>query len=133
MVKEPDWNKLLGWGKQQVNDLRLLAYSYVRQGVYDVALTVFDALAVLDPSSSYDLQSIGAIHLQQGNGLDALEFLDRALELDPQHLPTRLNRVKALFMIGSMEEGLVEAKKLTSSIDPEIAGQAAALLLAYRD
>jgi predicted Zn-dependent protease len=127
-----NWLEVLGWGDGEVNDLRFVAYSYIKQGIYDVALTFFDALTVLTPPEAYDLQTIGAIHLQLGNGLKALDFLDRALKMDPNHLLSKLNRAKALFMLGYKRQGLAQVLDLEKSSDPQIASQASALILAYR-
>lgn len=131
-MSEKRWLEILGWGEEELSDLRFVAYSYIKQGVYDVALTFFDALAALEEPTVYDLQTLGALHLQMGNGLKALEFLDRALKLDPHHLPTQLNRAKALFMLGYKRQGLVQAMQLEKIDQPEIAAQAAALVLAYQ-
>ena len=127
-----NWLEILGWGRTEIEDLRYVAHSYISQGIYDVALTFFDALLVLSPSNAYDLQTIGALYLQQGNGLKALELLDRALKVDPSHLPTQLNRAKALFMLGYKRQGLIQAIELEKSENREISSQAAALLLAFR-
>ena len=131
-MSQMNWLEILGWGGDEIGDLRYVAYSYIKQGVYDVALTFFDALSVLTPPIPYDLQTIGALHLQMGNGLKALDFLDRALKVEPDHLLTQLNRAKALFMLGYKRQGLVQALELEKSADKEIASQATALVLAYR-
>lgn len=127
-----NWLEILGWGDGEVNDLRYVAYSYIKQGIYDVALTFFDAVTVLSPPIAYDLQTIGALHLQLGNGLKALDFLDRALKLEPNHLLTKLNRAKALFMLGYKRQGLMQVLELEKCPDAEIAKQAGALVLAYQ-
>lgn len=127
-----NWLEILGWGEAEITDLRYVAYSYIRQGVYDVALTFFDALAVLSPPTAYDLQTIGALYLQMGNGLKALDFLDRALKMEPHHLLTQLNRAKALFMLGYKRQGLLQVLELEKKTDKAIASQASALVLAYR-
>lgn len=126
-----DWRKVLGWGPGEVDDLRYAAYSYIKQGVYDVSLIFLDAISVLSPPTPYDLQTIGAIHLQMGNGLKALDFFDRSLKMEPNHLPTKLNRAKAFFMLGYKRQGLMQALELEKCIDPEIAKAASALVLAY--
>jgi len=131
-VSQINWLEILGWGKNELDDLRFVAYSYIKQGIYDIALTLFDALTVLSPPNTYDLQTIGAIHLQMGNGLKALDFLDRALKLDPTHLPTQVNRAKALFMLGYKRQGLTQAMELEKKEDRDIAAQAAALIIAYK-
>lgn len=131
-MSDLNWLEVLGWGKEEMEDLRFVAYSYIKQGVYDVALTFFDALNVLSPPTAYDLQTIGALHLQMGNGLKALDYLDRALKLDPSHLPTLLNRAKALFLLGYKRQGLMQVVELEKCSDPQIQSQASALVLAYR-
>jgi len=123
---------MLGWGKNEIDDMRFVAYSYIKEGIYDVAITFFDALEVLVPPTSYDLQTMGALHLQIGNGLKALDYLDRALKLDPMHLPTQLNRAKTLFMLGYKRQGLVAARELEKNESKEVQEQASALILAYR-
>lgn len=127
-----NWMDVLNWDKQELEDLRYVAYSYIKEGIYDVALTIFDALAVLAPPTTYDLQTIGALYLQTGEGLKALDFLDRALKKDPAHLLTQLNRAKTLFMLGYKKQGLMQALELQKCSDKEIAEQASALVLSYQ-
>jgi len=131
-MSKMDWMELLGWGNDEIGDLRYVAYSYIKQGIYDVALTFFDAISVLSAPTVYDLQTIGALYLQLGNGLKALDFLDRALKMDPMHLSTQLNRAKALFMLGYKRQGLAQVATLEKCDDKDIAAQSAALVLAYR-
>lgn len=125
------WQEILGWGQRELTDLRSVAYAYIQQGGYDTALTIFEALNVLNPVNAYDLQTMGAIYLQLGNGLKALEFLDRALKVDGSHLPTLLNRAKALFLLGYRKQGLMQLSVLEACLDAQIASQATALKLAY--
>ncbi len=131
-MSQKNWLEVLGWGNPEIEDLRFVAYSYIKQGIYDVALTFFDALAVLAPANAYDLQTIGALHLQIGNGLKALDYLDRALKLDPTNPLSQLNRAKALFMLGYKRQALAQAQELEKSLLPEISTQASALVLSYR-
>ncbi|PIS02407.1 MAG: type III secretion chaperone [Chlamydiae bacterium CG10_big_fil_rev_8_21_14_0_10_42_34] len=131
-MSKVNWLEILDWGNEEISDLRYVAYSYIKQGIYDVALTFFDAITVLSPPTPYDLQTIGALHLQLGNGLKALDFLDRSLKMEPTHLLTQLNRAKALFMLGYKKQGLTQVLELEKCPEKEIAAQASALVLAYR-
>ena len=131
-MSDRNWLEILGWGNQEIDDLRVVAYSYLKQGVYDIALTFFNALTVLAPPTFYDLQTLGALHLQMGNGLKALDYLDRALQLEPKNLPTQMNRAKALFMLGYKRQGLIAAVELAKNDNKEISSQASALILAYQ-
>ncbi len=126
-----NWLEVLGWGGDELEDLRFVGYSYVKQGRYDVATTFFEALVVLSPKNPYDLQTLGALYLQKGNNLMALNYIEQAIKLEPHHLPTLLNRTKALFALGYKKQAIVQAQNLEKSEDPYISGQASALLLAH--
>ena len=130
-MSKVNWLEILNWKEEQIDDLRSLAISYIKQGIYDVALTFYNGLAVLTTPTVYDLQTIGALYLEFGNGVRALDYLDQALKLDPNHLPTKLNRTRALFLLGYKKQGLVQAVELEKSGDPSIATAASALVLAY--
>jgi len=126
-----DWKKTLGWTDTHTLEMRNAAYSYVRQGKYEVALPFFEALTVLEPDSVYDLQMLGAIYVQMNQPLKAIKCLDQALQIDADHSPTLLNLTKAFFMAGRIEDGIRLARILQNDKDPYIAGHAAALLLCY--
>jgi len=131
-MSEIQWMDLLGWTDEEVNDLRFVAYSYIKQGQYKIAMKFFDALVVLCPESSYDLQTLGALHLEMGDNLMALNFFDRALQYDPNSPPTLINRAKALFLLGYHRQGLEQAAVLKSHPNAKVSGQAEALILAYQ-
>lgn len=126
-----NWLEILGWHEQELDDLRFVGYSYIKQGNYDLALTFFEALTVLSTKHAYDFQTLGALYLQKNNNLMALSTLEKALKLEPYHYPTQLNRVKALFGLGYKRQGLMAAKSLQTCPLEQVANQATALVLAY--
>lgn len=130
-MSDINWLSVLGWGDTQVDDLRYVGYFYLKQGKYDIAIRFFEALSVLSPNNSYDFQTLGALYLQTGNNLLALDYLDRALKLNSTHAPTLLNKAKALFLLGYKKQALEQAKILQTSQDQSIASQASALLFSY--
>lgn len=130
-MSRANWLDILGWGDDEIEDLRFVGYSYIKQGRYDVATTFFEALVVLSPKNAYDLQTLGALYLQKGNHLMALNYIEQALKVEPAHLPTLLNRTKALFALGYRRQALATAQNLEKSSDAHIANQASALILAY--
>lgn len=96
-----NWMDKLGWTDEHIEDLRYTGYSYIRQGKYDIALAFFEALAILDPESAYDAQTLGAIYLQLNQPHKALKCFDRALKLETaDHGPTLLNLAKTFFSMG---------------------------------
>ncbi len=130
-MSQIDWLSILGWNPEELEDLRFVGYSYIKQGKYDIATTFFEALVILAPESTYDLQTLGALYLQRGNNLMALNYIEKAIKLDPNHLPTLLNRTKVLFALGYKRQGLAQAKALEKCAQEQIANQAQALMMAY--
>jgi tetratricopeptide (TPR) repeat protein len=130
-MSEIDWLSILGWNNEELEDLRFVGYSYIKQGKYDIAVTFFEALVILGPESVYDLQTLGALYLQTGNHLMALNYIEKALKLDPTHLPTLLNRTKTLFALGYKRQALNQARELEKCSQEQIADQAQALIMAY--
>lgn len=126
-----NWSEIVGWNPEALEDLRYLAYAYLKQGKFSIAQAFFEALVTLNKNTAYDLQTLGAIYLELGNNLHALQTLEEALKLEPDHSLTLLNRVKALFALGYRHQAIIQAKELVSHSDTMIANQASALLLSY--
>lgn len=126
-----NWMERLGWSEDQLEDLRIAAYAYIRQGKYEIALPFFETLNILMPDSAYDAQTLGALHLQLGNPAKSLRYFDKALKLEPNQSATLLNLAKAFFMLGNKSEGLRVARLLKQNPDPYIVSMAEALLLAF--
>lgn len=126
-----NWREKLGWNEEQLDELRLAGYAYLRQGKYDIAISFFEALAIIDNESAYDAQTLGALYVQLGDIPKALKWLDQALKIDADHGPTLLNLTKTFFMMGKRDEGLKLANILKNENDPAISNVAKALILAY--
>ena len=128
-----DWKKLLEWSEEEIQNLRFVGYSYIKQGHYEIAKLLFETLLIVTKpnENEYDLQTLGAIYLQLGNYLNSLNYFEKALKLNPNHAPTLLNRAKALLLLGYKSSGIQAAKALTLHPNQEISSQASALLLAY--
>lgn len=126
-----NWRERIKWTPESMDEIRIAAYAYIRQGKYDIALDLFEALTILDPDSAYDAQTLGALYVQLGNPAKAIKCFDKALKLEADHAPTLLNLAKALFMLGKKEEGLKLANILKNENNPQIASVARALIMAY--
>lgn len=131
MMSRINWKKELGCTDDQLEDLRFTAYAYIRQGKYDIALPIFEALTIMNPDNAYDAQTLGALYLQMNNPIKALKSFDKALKLEADHTPTLLNVTKALFMVGKIDEGLKLANILKNEPDAAISNVAKALILAH--
>jgi len=130
-MEKCSWLDILGWTVNEIEDLRYMGYSYIKQGHYDIALKFFEALTILSEEHVYDLQTLGALYLQTGNNLMALNYLEKAIKADPSHGPTLLNRSKALLALGYKKQGLMQARSLEVHPETSISSQASALSLAY--
>lgn len=126
-----NWVQELKWSDEHLDDLRYTGYAYLKQGKYDIAITFFEALTVLDPDNAYDSQTLGALFLQVGEPKKALKWLDQALKIEGDHGPTLLNLCKALFMLDKKEEGLKLANILKNEQSLAISNVAKALILAH--
>lgn len=126
-----NWMETLGLDAQAPKELRFTACSFLREGHYEKALTLFAALIYLDRGNPYDMQTLGALYLQLGRKEEALQTLDQALALDPLHEPTLLNKSKVLLFQGKKAEALPLLTELQKSAHPAVANSASALFLAY--
>ena len=131
-MSDVKWLELLGWKEDDLQDLRFVGFSYIKQGHFDIARKFFEALVILSPDTAYDKQTLGAIFLELGENEKALKEIDSALMIDPTHEETLLNRAKALFLLGYTERGKTLAKQLVKAKNIVLANRAEALLLAYR-
>lgn len=126
-----NWQQKLGWNEDNLDDLRNTAFAYIRQGKYDIAMPIFEALVVLNQDNAYDAQTLGALYLQLNKAEKALIYFDKALQIEGDHGPTLINVAKALFMLGKRDEGLRLAEILKNEPDFIISNTAKALILAY--
>jgi len=126
-----NWVEKLGWNEDQIEELRMTGYAYIRQGKFDIALDFFQALTVLDPNNLYDAQTVGAIYVQMNQPDEAIKALEHALKLEGDHTPTLVNLCKALFMADKKQEGLKLAEILKDDKNSVVSSQAQALLLAF--
>ncbi len=126
-----NWLEVLGWNLEELEDIRFVGFSYIKQGHYEIAVSFFEALVILSANTTYDLQTLGALYLQKGSHFEALNYLEKAVKADPHHGPTLLNRAKALFALGYKKQALLQAKALEANPEQKIANQALALILAY--
>ncbi|MDR3624961.1 MAG: tetratricopeptide repeat protein [Chlamydiales bacterium] len=131
-MAETNWCDVLGWGPMHLQELRFSGFTYFKEGKYEIAKIFFDALTVLDPENAYDRRVLGATYMLLGDHNKAIKVLEEAIQLDSTHLGAQINRTKALFFLGNIQEGLESAQKLIHCSDKDIANDAQALILAYK-
>ncbi len=121
---------MIDWGEREYRELRHMAYRYRKEGKYKRAIALLEGIVALGVREAYDFQALGALYLQMDRPKAALKYLDFALKLDRQDLPTHLNRTKAYLMKGDVREGMRLARLLTS-VENHIGELAEALVMAY--
>ncbi|SCA59108.1 hypothetical protein AB751O23_DI_00030 [Chlamydiales bacterium SCGC AB-751-O23] len=126
-----NWQEVLGWGKDQVDDIKFFAFSYLKQGKYEIALKLFLGLKVLVPEDSYVIKTLGSLYLVTNQPEIALEYLNRSTEIEPKNSRVKLNIVQALLDSGQREEAIKKAKSLVKVREKAIAGKAKALIMAW--
>ncbi|MFZ4772650.1 MAG: type III secretion chaperone [Chlamydiia bacterium] len=126
-----DWLETLGLSDNELEDLRVLAYSYIRQGHYSTALKIYKGIVILSKRAPEDLETLGALLLQVGLAKEAIEPLEKALKIHKDHLKTRLNYAKALLLAGYRQRGIQECLELMKCSEAVVASDAEALKLAY--
>lgn len=132
-MSELNWLEIMGWDEGYLDQLRSTAFLYIRQGKYDIAKDYFHMLTVIDPEQSFDLQTLGAIYLQEDNPSLALGYLQKAKSLDPGNWTISLNYIKAMLSMGYQQESINLIEEfLRGCKDPFLRSDAEALKMAYQ-
>lgn len=95
------------WRTEQTEALQVLADIYLDQGQTERAVTLLNALTLLDPGSTSILRALSYAFLLAGRYEDALTTADTLLQRDttmPDNAPTLLIRGKALWALGRAAE-----------------------------
>lgn len=120
---------ILGWNDKDMRSLELVAYSYIKQGKFDIAQKILEGLEVLEPANLYILQTLGAVYLELKNPYKALDTLEKALKLDPSSEVSKFNRIQALISLGFKKQALQECQLMLDAQNKTLKDKAAALLL----
>jgi tetratricopeptide (TPR) repeat protein len=127
-----EWREVIGWGQDEVDELRAIAYAYMRQGQLKLAQTFFEALVILEPNSLYDLRTLAGLRDLLGDPQGSVTLYQEALTRDPRDPFSQLGLAKAQLAAGQATDALPRLQQLATSPDKRIATDAQALLLAYR-
>ena len=124
-----EMKNILGWQDADIANLQFVAYNYIKQGKYDVAQTLLEALEVLQPTNAYTLQTLGAVYIENHNPYKALNSLEKALQLDPSHELSQFNRIQALLSLGLKKQALADCQKMVFAHNPILKAKTEAILL----
>jgi len=126
-----EWRSVVGWGQEEIDELRSIAYAYMRQGQMTLAHTFFEALVVLQPNSLYDLRMLASLRDLLGDPAGAIEVYQQLLKNEPNDLFASIGLSKALLATGQRGPAMERLRLLSTCANRLIANDAQALLLAY--
>lgn len=106
-MSQINWLEVLNWDEDYLENLRAMAFLYIRQGEYGFAKDYFHTLTLFNPNNSFDLQTLGALYLQENDPSLALSYLQKAKTLDPNNYTIQLNHIKAMLLLGYTQESKV--------------------------
>jgi Flp pilus assembly protein TadD len=83
------------WDKDEIRIISEIAYSLAQQGRNLEAIVMFEGLLAIAPATAYFQAALGALHLRLKNFQQAVEYLDSALEIEPNDIVSLVNRGEA--------------------------------------
>lgn len=115
------------WTDVDVYLVATRAYDFAMQGRYKEAVVLFDGLLAVAPGNLYVRRSLAAVHLKNGNPLEALSVLDQAQLATPTPNHRRL-RLDVLIELEWWAEADQEFAVLKVYLDYQQRNRYAALL-----
>ncbi len=101
-------------GEKELSALGTIAYFHLENGRFKEAQAIFETLTILKPDDTYFLSGAGAAALSRGMTHTALSYYRRALQRDPDHIPSLGGMAEALLRQGKVEEALTTFEELFS-------------------
>jgi len=126
------------WTPEELRIVADLAWGLAEQGRNEEALTIFEGLAALAPSTSYFQSALGALKMRTGDVDGALSHLDAALASDPTDVAALVNRGEIYARVGDRAaaiQNLKAAIDLSASADTSgpVATRAKALMRRFAE
>jgi tetratricopeptide (TPR) repeat protein len=110
------------WTTDEMRVVAELGFALAEQGRNDEAITVFEGLAALAPSTAYFQSALGALKLRTGHIEAALAHLDAAIDRDPANVSALTNRGEALMRAGRRSEAILDLQEVLRLSNGEPAG-----------
>ena len=83
------------WNKDEIRIISEIAYALAQQGRNREAIVMFEGLLAIAPATAYFQSALGALHLRLKDFPKAVEYLDAALEIEPNDVVSLVNRGEA--------------------------------------
>jgi Flp pilus assembly protein TadD len=112
------FSQIFGLKANHIASLLLCGHNFFSQGRMEEARTIFEGLAVLDPTNPYVHTMLGAMHQHAKRNEAAILRYNRAIELFPEDLTARTNRAEVHLSMGKFVDAANDLKKVIE-LDPE--------------
>jgi predicted Zn-dependent protease len=91
------------WTAGEIRLIAELGFALAQYGRNEEAITIFEGLAALAPSTAYFQSALGALKLRTGDLTGALPHLNAALAADPGDLASLVNRGELYMKLNEKE------------------------------
>lgn len=118
VLGEITWAQLQGLTMEEAYGFAELAYTLFEQGRYDDAQQIFEGLVISNPYDAYFHSMLGAIYARKDMQEEAAEEYSIAIELDPESIPSYVNRAEILLQHGEFELAMDDLKAAVK-LDPK--------------
>ena len=117
--KQDSIREQIGMTREEFLEMGRIGGVFYQQGNYEKARTIFEGLVELDPESSDAHSALGGVLTQlRVNDEEALDHLNKAVELDPSQIAPYVNRAEIYIRKILLEEAVENLKKAID-LDPD--------------
>ena len=99
------------WDKDEIRIISEIAYSLAQQGRNREAIVMFEGLLAIAPATAYFQAALGALYLRLKDFSKAVEYLDAALEIEPDDIISLVNRGEAKMRIEKNDDARTDFTK----------------------
>lgn len=100
----------IGMTQEEFVEMGKVGAVYYEQGNFEKALTIFEGLVELDPTSADAHTALAGVLTQTHENDRALEHLEKAIELDDKQIANFVNRAEVLIRKQRLEEAIADLK-----------------------
>lgn len=99
------------WDTGEIRVISEIAYTLAQQGRAREAIVLFEGLLAVAPATAYFQAALGALFLRTKEFKRAIEYLDAALNIEPNDITALVNRGEAHLRTGNAAVGIADLEK----------------------
>ena len=117
VMGEATLGQLYGITMDEAYSVAQFGYTFLEQGKYKQAQTIFQALVLSNPYDGYFHELLGSVYQRLGMHTGAIEEYTLAVALDPANIPSWVNRGELFMQKGDFQQAASDFKKAVD-LDP---------------